>query len=390
MSEPPTCVPKGFTNLSLESESKPEINGFCCNFSYFEVRRGAEFMTRYPGATEPGTIPTDPRVFNMRDLHENGLMDFIEAVTANKFCVSDFLWFLPLNFLKPGATYSASDVIAWMESLRFDMLSFKDNMSPSKDKVISIERKIMSTLDPEFSCPAYLASTSLPQEAIDSIPMTIRNGKLYVALGRRAKCIPIVITDSHGNTIICHGNPNYILYGEHLEPKEKDALVALYAAFLATGLDYMAMPSRKASAALRALAEEGGFVVEADDVLVYILKKSEEPGRDLRYWIFSAGEGKPMFGYKRNSFSYNILFVLPTLDIEEPLDTFECQKGAILSAEVALHTFCRGGSIARVGEEDLRFEPVFPAHAGQMEMAIAVAQTILDSRVSSLTSECKS
>jgi hypothetical protein len=237
-----------------------------------------------------------------------------------------------------------------MKSLYYEQC---DGYSPNHVKCL-----IRSLINSEFSVVCHVTSASLPQEAIDSIPVCRDKSGLRVVLGRRAANPPVVVSE-----IVIQGKPGYILYGEHLLPEKKREIESLYDKFLQSGKTSMQISTQDASEALRAIYEEGGLRVDGQ-VEAYMLKKDDAPGRDLRYWTFGPNN---QYGYQRLSSSYNILLVIPTIDtLPEPIDTTECQKGVILSEKTARDQFCVNGN----------FEPVFPSHARQLTAALDAANSL--------------
>jgi hypothetical protein len=341
------------------------------NISYFEFKSyNDQYVSKYPSAkTTAGVMPkyttedTLNYVFPYISKDNNTILHFqenLQALSDNFFMFPDFYWFVDPK--GAGATYSPSgntfynlkNILNWMSSLYYD-----DNYVVEANH---IKCTMKSTLSPEFSLPCYITSTSLPQEAIDSIPVSKGPEGLRVILGRRAANPPVSVSNGDFHVEIT-GKPGYILYGEHLEPSEKKKIDVLYDKFLQSGKSIMEISSQDSSSALRALYEEGGLEISGK-ISAYMLKKDDAPGRDARYWTFGKN-GK--FGYKRVSSSYNILLIIPTLDkLPEPKDTIECQKGVIISETEARTEFRVGG----------KYDPVFPAHVRQLNMALDEADKL--------------
>ena len=283
----------------------------------------------------------------------------LQTLANNAFQFPDFYWFVDpkgagARITPEKIVYNGSRIIEWMRSLYYDN---EFESTPNH-----IKCTMRSTLDKDFSIVCYITSSSLPQEAIDSIPVCRDSNGFRVILGRRAANSPVCVM--FGDTEIeIRGVSVYVLYGEHLLPEKKRQIEQLYKTFLDSEKPSMKISTQDASEALRAIYEEGGFIVDGQ-VEAYMLKKDDAPGRDARYWTFGSCN---QYGYERISSSYNILLVIPTIDkLPEPIDTTECQKGVIVSAETALQEFRQNGS----------FEPVFPCHVRQLALALHVANNL--------------
>lgn len=286
------------------------------------------------------------------------LAKHLRELSTNSFMFVDFYWFVALQ--RAGGVISPESIVididnlyTWLSSL-YIYSNFDDYTSPHHTKYV-----IRSTQDWEFSMECYKTLDSLPQEAIDSIPVCRDANGLRVVLGRRAANPPVIVKNGDEEIVIA-GKPGYVLYGEHLLPEKKREIETLYSAFLDSGKTSMKISEQAASEALRAIYEEGGLVVDGQ-VEAYMLKKDGAPGRDLRYWKYGN------YGYERVSSSYNILLVIPTIDkLPQPVDTAECQKGVIVSENTARQEFCQGG----------KFEPVFPSHVRQLALALDEANKL--------------
>ena len=321
------------------------------NLSYFEFQdHDGNYVSRFPsGKTSVGSIPTDIRLFP--DFERNGdhIFDHLKTLSENSFSFTDIYW-----FLKPSTEYNWYDIVSWMHSLYYKSEFVS---TPTHIKCV-----IMSTIDPNFNLVCYRTSTSLPQEAIDSIPICKVDNDFRVVLGRRASNPPVIV-NFPTTKISIQTKPGYVLYGEHLLPEKKKQIEELYTSFLECGRSSMQLTEQNASEALRAIYEEGGLIFDGN-VKAYMLPKDSEPGRDLRYWLYGSSQ---QYGYKRVSMSYNVLLLIPTIDtLPEPIDTNECQKGIIVSEKTARKEFCIGGSL----------EPVFPCHSRQLINALNIVKTL--------------
>ena len=340
------------------------------NISYFEFKSyDGQYVSKYPSAkTTAGVMPKYTGsalnyVFPYSSTNPDTILYFeenLKALADNFFMFPDFYWFVDpkgadAEYSPSGNTiYSLGKILNWMSSLYYD-----NNYVVEANH---IKCTMKSTLSLEFSLPCYITSTSLPQEAIDSIPVSKGPEGLRVILGRRAANPPVLVSSGYFDVGIA-GKPGYILYGEHLEPSEKKKIDVLYDKFLQSGKSIMEISMQDSSSALRALYEEGGLEITGK-ISAYMLKKDDAPGRDARYWTFGEN-GK--FGYKRVSSSYNILLIIPTLDkLPEPKDTIECQKGVIITEKEARTEFRVGG----------KYDPVFPAHVRQLNMALDEADKL--------------
>lgn len=347
------------------------------NLSYFEMRtEDGEYLSRFPSTkTRAGSecdthagkylFPSLNNCSSISALEYNiiVLTNHLRALSANSFMFTDFYWFVDLQ--RAGAVISPesividiADLYRWLSNLY--IYSGADNYT----SVHHTKYIIRSTQDRDFSLECYKTLDSLPQEAIDSIPVCRDAKGLRVVLGRRAANPPVIVKNrvvkNGDEEIVIAGKPGYVLYGEHLLPEKKREIENLYSRFLESGKTSMKISTQDASEALRAIYEEGGLVIEGQ-VEAYMLKKDDEPGRDLRYWKYGN------YGYERVSSSYNILLVIPTIDkLPEPIDTTECQKGVIVTEKVARSEFIVGG----------KFEPVFPAHVRQLALALDEANKL--------------
>ena len=336
------------------------------NLSYFEFRsHNGQYVSRFPsGKTTAGVMPLSGIYHNyvFPKMHTTpaselvaSLSQHLQALADNSFMFSDFYWFVDPKLTGAAVSaektvYEDNQIVEWMKSLYYEQC---DGQSPNHVKCL-----IRSLKNPEFSLVCHITSASLPQEAIDSIPVCRDKTGLRVVLGRRAANPPVVVS---GITI--QGKPGYILYGEHLLPEKKREIESLYNKFLETDKTSMQISTQDASEALRAIYEEGGLQIDGQ-VQAYMLKKDDAPGRDIRYWTFGHNN---QYGYQRFSSSYNILLVIPTIDtLPEPIDTTECQKGVILSEKTARDQF-------RVNSN---FEPVFPCHVRQLAAALDAANSL--------------
>ena len=346
------------------------------SLSYVEFRtHDGQYVSRFPSEkTTAGVMPKTRNVFlatesstaiHVRDVMESGidprelmlsenldLVYHIIALAKNSFIFTDFYWFLDpkeagSRVIGGKTIYDAPRIKEWMESLYYEE---KFEMTP-----YHVKCTMRSTINPTFSLSCYVTSSSLPQEAIDSIPVCRDSSGFRVILGKRAVSPCVVVMDGKIE-IEVKGMPGYVLYGEHLLPEKKRQIEELYNEFLKTDKEFMKISTQDASEALRAIYEEGGLKIDGQ-IDAYMLKKDDAPGRDARYWTYGS---RNQYGYKRVSSSYNILLVIPSIDtLPEPIDTIECQKGVIVSIDIAMEEFRENG----------KFPTVFPCHARQLKIA---------------------
>ena len=325
--------------------------------SYFEFQReDGDFVSRFPSekTTSGAVIVAEDSekswVFSKPMPTETDVYDHLTALVENRLLFSDFYW-----FMKPSTSYTATEIIHWLGSLYFD--------SPSVT-AYHVKYVIRSVIDPTFEMPAHKTAASLPQEAIDSIPVCRTDKSVRVLLGRRAANPPVVVTFSKMPSLCIKNDDGYILYGEHLLPEKKKQIEQSYVSFLAGDSPYLEISEQDASEALRAVYEEGGLQLSGK-VKAYMLEKDSAPGRDIRYWTFMSKTNH--YGYERKSSSFNVLLIIPTIDsLPEPIDTIECQKGVILSKDIINSEFRVGG----------QYNPVFPSHVRQLKNALNIVDLI--------------
>ena len=328
--------------------------------SYFEFHsRDGDYVSRFPsGKTTPGKwkdVPTKAHfVFGGSMPTEKDLYEHLNVLAANFFPFADIYWFMkPGNVINGAMHYTSTEIIHWLGSLKYEFIGFEST---------HIKFLIKSISDTAFSVPAFKTHGSLPQEAIDSIPVCkAADGSLRTILGRRAANPPVIVTFSGGRQITIQNKAGYVLYGEHLLPEKKKQIDATYVSFLAGDKSYLEITEQEASEALRAVYEEGGLTLDGK-VSAYMIGKDSEPGRDPRYWVYNN-----KFGYERISSSFNVLLIVPMIDtLPEPVDTIECQKGVILTEKMAREEFRVGG----------KYDPVFPCHVRQLKSALDIAGKI--------------
>ena len=338
------------------------------SLSYFEFQcKDGDFVSRWPSEKtiagklieeQTDTSKSDKQwVFDAPMPRKCEVYEHLNALKTNKLLFTDFYW-----FLKPATNYTSTEIIHWFGSLYFT--------DPHVTKH-HIKYTIKSVMDKSFEVPVHKTRDSLPQEAIDSIPICkTDNGDFRVLLGRRAANPPIVIYFP-ASTITIGNDDGYILYGEHLLPEKKKQIEQIYVSFLAGDNPYLEISEQDASEALRAVYEEGGLQFNGK-VRAYMLEKDSTPARDLRYWTYTSacpqfGIDSITYGYQRKSSSFNVLLVVPTIDsLPEPVDVLECQKGVILSKDLVEKEFQVGG----------KYNPVFPSHVRQLKNAMDVANLL--------------
>ena len=354
------------------------------NLSYYEFRTSVgapaigqyQYTSLFPSTkTVAAPLPTVATSFAfylpMPTTAE--LRQHMQALKKHKIPLVDIYWFLPKGQVDgDGTHYNSTDIIRWMGGLYYDI-----ETAVKKDSHVQCTLK--SKEDPTFAKIVYLASTSLPQEAIDAIVVSVEPGvdarppRLRPVLGRRAANPPSIVhfTDN-GSTIAVRNKDGYILFGEQLLAEKKKELEQTYKKFITHGKPYMAISEQAASEALRATAEEGGFRFTGN-ARSFMLKKDDMPRRDIRYSTYTDEEGGPVFSYDRGSSSYSILLLVPLInksDLKEPEDGGlygECQIGDVVS-ELVVRTEFRVGGI---------YDPVFPSHVRQMLGALEAATEIV-------------
>jgi len=318
-------------------------------FSYFEFNSSGKYVSLFPSnkTTFAGSLPSlHTPVFE--DVKMN-IFNLLTAMKDNKLGFFDYFWFIPSS--KDVHTYTEKYIQIVMDSLYYEPVSSSQHYGTVN---------IRSYLNPEFIKTAYIKDNSLPQEAVDVIPIFTDDsmGDRFVVLGYKKKSDDVTITfeDNQSISLLSVGIYGHVIFGEHLEPSEKAKMEKVH--FDANGVYPFSMNSKEISPVLRTLLEEGGFELKNSECKCMYVGKDDMKGRDIRYWTF--GEGG-MFGYERTSFSYTVRVDIsgkPPVSIPEPLDTKECSKGVIITYEEAMLEFKSGG----------KYPPAFPSHYRQLHM----------------------
>ena len=308
-------------------------------FSYFEfwdVKRNL-YVSLFP--TEKTRILPESKfpvngeaVFPSVENNDVEFMHLFHSMKENDFGFFDTFWFIP----KKEQTYTLSFIKNWMSSLVYVW----DNCDTPYFKRYIIK----SRLDDAFSKVVYVKSESLPQEAIDVIPIFRDGNKKYVALGN--KKISSSVTISHGDdfhkSMLSVGKHGFVIFGEHLEQSEKEEIKEIASSFNGTPIE---MKERSLSAPLRTLFEEGGFNIDKGMGKFYYIHQDSRPARDDRYWVYETEEF--VFGYKRDSVSHTILVLMegqmPEM-MNDPNDTYECDKGTVLLDSDAIDVLLDSGA----------------------------------------------
>lgn len=264
--------------------------------------------------------------------NDTEFMHMFHAMKENDFGFFDNFWFIP----KTQTHYTLDYIKTWMDSLTY----VPNELTPSYKRYT-----LVSKLDPNFNLVVYLKNQSLPQEAIDVIPVFATVENRFVALGHKKMSPLISITDSHCNynkVLFSTGKHGFVIFGEHLEPTEKKSINELASRFRGNPIE---MNERQISSSLRTLFEEGGFKMHNDIGKFFYVHRDSRPGRDDRYWTYGTDEF--VFGYNRESVSHTVL-VLMKGDIPEmmndPADTDECGKGIIVPASEAVEILVDSGA----------------------------------------------
>jgi hypothetical protein len=336
--------------------------------SYFELATAIGFASMFStGAkdckfTTPVNVSDSP-VFDFGDKTdielEDELFQFLCWMKIRHFGIKDTMFFLQ-NFQKD---MNASDIISVMRSMRFANSEMKNDIC---------EVQIVSNLP--TTQKVYLKNAPLPQEALDTFVFLkdAKSGKMYIVLGtkRMSPTITVHFTDGRTIEVLETGLYGNVIVGEHLEAHEKKTMNETYFRYLKnreeTGRDFLKLDQKTASAPIRSLIEELGFV-PTKEFTPFMIGKDTLPGRDARYWD-DEFEGV-RYGYKHNSSSLMVAFVGPfeLVTLGEPLDTYECSKGQIVELEYALREFRVGGKL----------DCAFPSHSRMLRDAVNLLPELL-------------
>ena len=307
-------------------------------FSYFEfwdlVRDVyvSLFPTDKTLITDVRNFPQEgDKVFPSVYGNDTEFMHMFHAMKENDFGFFDNFWFIP----KTQTHYTLDYIKSWMDSLVY----VPNELTPSYKRYT-----IVSKLDPNFKLIVYVKNQSLPQEAIDVIPVFTNGETKFVALGHKKVSPLISITDGniYNKVLFSTGKYGFVIFGEHLEPSEKSSMNELASQFQGTPIE---MKERQISSSLRALFEEGGFKVDNDMGQFFYVHRDSRPGRDDRYWTYNTDEF--VFGYNRESVSHTVLVLMkgdmPKM-MNDPADADECDKGIIMTASDAVEILLDSGA----------------------------------------------
>ncbi len=334
---------------------------FAHQLSYFEFMRQGVYISAFPTTVTTYTGeslegPVFPAFQEASDADaDTQLRSFIDCLRRKDFGITDVFWFLPARMTE--GTVSAADIIAWMRSLYIGSYVLEKGLG-----VIVIK----SHSDPAFEKKAYAHDESLPQEALDTPAMFIgADGKIMTVIGKKAKAPTVKVQFQRGPiSLLKVGLHGDIIVGEHIEPAEKPGLFAALAEFKASSKPFIELNEKAAGAAMRALAEEAGLLIQGS-ARYFMIGEDAHDGRDLRYWKCGS-----LYGYPRKSRSVMIVVVLQCempVDMPDPLDRVECDKARILPFDFVLQEFHKDGKL----------KPAFDAHVRQLQAVANVLPEIV-------------
>lgn len=348
---------------SRESQSPRKL----CEMSYVEFKYGNIYISRFkssaPACTSIPTVdgPLFPQLSDVSDLDAvRWMRSLLDSMRRKDFGLHDVFWFLP-EALKGNTTCAA--IIEWMRSLYIASCELKKS---------DWEVTIKSRSDSAFQLIAFAHDISLPGEALDTPALFVgKDGKIMAVIGRKAKAptakVNFDIGDRHGFIDVLkvglHGD---VIVGEHIDPAEKPGLFAALAEFNASGAPFLELKAKTAGAAMRAMAEETGIVLDGEGSARYfIIGEDAEDGRDPRYWKCGS-----LYGYRRKSRSVMIVVVLQCempAELPDPQDLIECEKARVFPLDFVLPEFRRDGQL----------KPAFDAHVRQLKAVADVLPAIL-------------
>ena len=349
------------SNASRSASPSSATSVFAHLLSYFEIKFGNAFASLFPTtATTYTGAPLEGKLFpKLASVSDSDALQqfhsFLDCLRRKEFGLTDVFWFLPARLTE--GSVSAADIISWMRSLYIGSFSLEKGLG-----VILIK----SEADPTFEKKAYAHDESLPQEALDTPAMFIgADGKIMTVIGKKTKAptvkvqfetgfVPVLKVGLHGDVIV----------GEHIEPAEKAGLFAALADFTASGKRFLELNEKAAGAAMRALAEEAGLLIQGS-ARYFMIGEDSKDGRDPRYWKC----GK-LYGYPRKSRSVMIVVVLQCempANMTDPLDRVECDKARILPFDFVLKEFHKEGKL----------KPAFDAHVRQLQAVASVLPEIV-------------
>ena len=339
------------------------------NISYFEFFDSARniYVSLFPSnltVFDEKSLPAnESKVFTEEDVDEKKVYDILSELKKVNFGFRDFFWFVPKEIEKE-LTFEV--LKEWLLSLYY---TFPDDSEITKHYAPSI---IRSFKDNQFNLKVYIKSTSLPQEAIDVIPIFVddENQKKCVVIGTKKKSDSLIInfSDNKEVELLTVGMFGKVIFGEHLEKDEKAGMAEIRSQFKNSPIPVK--KQKQVSAALRALLEEGGFVFDQENIECYYVLKHNAYGRDPRYWPFGetmvSPEGEETYwkyGYPRSSTSDTVVVmvkgIVPDV-LPDPIDQIECDKPVILNCEDAMEFLYSE-----------KYKLAFPSHYHQLEVALA-------------------
>jgi len=334
-------------------------------FEFFDIKRNI-YVSLFPSnltVFDEKSLPVDgDHVFDEKNITENLVYDILLEIKKINFGFRDFFWFVPKEIEK-GLTFET--LKTWLSSLYY---TFPSPLEITKNYGVSI---IKSKVDEKFNLKVYVKSTSLPQEAIDVIPIFVDDEKQQkcVVLGTKKKSDSFSISFGVDKELelLTVGIFGKVIFGEHLEKEEKAAMAEIRAQFNTSPIPVK--KQKQVSAALRALLEEGGFIFDQENIECYYVLKHNAYGRDIRYWPFGetfvSKEGEETYwkyGYPRSSTSDTVVVIIKGKvpdTLPDPIDQIECDKPVVLNCEDAMEFLYSE-----------KYKLAFPSHYHQLEVAL--------------------
>jgi len=306
-------------------------------FEFWDCARGI-FVSLFP--TEKTTLdsksnfPSEgdqvfPTAYNQPD---SVFIELFFAMKERDFGFFDNFWFVPKTF----PVYTLENIKTWMHSLVY---------VPESDTMFYKRYAIKSKLDPTFNLVVFVKSQSLPQEAIDVIPIFDDGMSKYVAIGQKKISQPVSISTQervHPITLLSTGKYGFVIFGEHLEHTEKQVIYDVASRFTGSPIE---MTQREISSSLRTLFEEGGFSISDCSGKFYYIHEDSRPARDDRYWTYETDDN--VFGYKRISTSHTIVLHIKGQapeTLNDPDDIQECSRGIVVKDSDAIDLLVDSGA----------------------------------------------
>lgn len=325
-------------------------------FSYFEYHdQHNDIYVSLFKTTKTTFDSTKMPLFKQKALNVQDLADQLIALQRNNLGFFDTFW-----FMKRKDSYSLGELTEWMDSLYYVP---SDNITEHYGVCY-----IQSHLDPLFEIKVYVKSTSLPQEAIDVIPIfkSEENEEIFVMLGQKKKSplITVFLGDGAEVDILSVGMYGTIIFGEHLEESEKKRMTDLRSIFLQkNNTEPVKINDQQISPVLRTLLEESGFKLSSLNSEVFYVHYDNRIGRDIRYYTYKINDyDQKYFGYCRQSASDTVLVVIkgrvPDV-LPDPLDAVECGRPFAINKSRLL-------GLLNSGYLNLAFH----AHSAQLQIAL--------------------